>query len=78
MDGARPVERPVGQAGLQGYRVCVYVCVCVYEVQEEMKGCSRTGCGKGATVRQRFRALSWLTIIMHHMAHRSLGPSPLL
>ena len=30
MDGARPVERPVGQAGLQGHRVCVYVCVCVH------------------------------------------------
>ena len=56
----------------------VTMCVCVCEVQEEMKGCSRPGCGKGATVRQRFRALSWLTTIMHHMAHHSLGPSPLL
>lgn len=74
MDGARPVARPAGQAGLQGH----HVCVCVCEVQEEMKGCSRPGCGKGATVRQRFRALSWLTTIMHHMAHHSLGPSPLL
>lgn len=75
MDGARPVKRPAGQARPQGHRVCGGG---AGGIQEEMKGCSRTGCGKGETVRQRFRALSWLTVIMHHMAHSSLGPSSLL
>ena len=55
-NGARPMERPVGQAGLQGHCVCVSGTGGNEGVSQRPGG--EMAVGKGGSVRHRFRALS--------------------